>query len=149
MARYIDVDKLIDYITKNVVCTSKDSEECKEFMIVAMEFFTPTADVVPRAELDRLERLNADYAEIIRKQDDEISQLRKELLSKQNLEESFSKSVKVIEKRCLKTVEKAKTEVAREIFAEIEKFTYRYLNDADYSGGDMIYDIAELKEKYT
>ena len=41
------------------------------------------------------------------------------------------------------------TDVAEEIFAEIEKFTYRYLNDADYSGGDLIYDIAELKKKYT
>lgn len=41
------------------------------------------------------------------------------------------------------------SEVAREIFADIEKYTYRYLNDADYSGGDLIYDIAELKKKYT
>ena len=45
--------------------------------------------------------------------------------------------------------EKARREVAREIFEEIEKLTYRYLNDADYSGGDMIYDIAELKKKRT
>ena len=42
-----------------------------------------------------------------------------------------------------------KTEVAREIFAEIEKLIYRYLNDFDYSGGDMIYDLNELKNKYT
>lgn len=44
--------------------------------------------------------------------------------------------------------ENAKTNVAKEIFEEIDKITYRYLNDADYSGGDMIYDIAELKKKY-
>lgn len=43
----------------------------------------------------------------------------------------------------------AERKVAREIFEEIEKLTYRYLNDADYSGGDMIYDIAELKKKRT
>lgn len=43
----------------------------------------------------------------------------------------------------------AERKVAREIFDEIEKLTYRYLNDADYSGGDMIYDIAELKKKRT
>ena len=42
-----------------------------------------------------------------------------------------------------------KTEVAREIFEEIEKISLRYLNDADYSGGDMIYDLNELKDKYT
>ena len=39
-------------------------------------------------------------------------------------------------------------EVAMEIFADIEKFTYRYLNDVDYAGGDLIYDLAELKKKY-
>ena len=41
------------------------------------------------------------------------------------------------------------SDVAEKIFAEVEKFTYRYLNDADYSGGDLIYDLAELKKKYT
>ena len=42
-----------------------------------------------------------------------------------------------------------KTEVAREIFAEIDKITFRYLNDADYSDGDVAYDLDELKNKYT
>lgn len=42
-----------------------------------------------------------------------------------------------------------KTEVAREIFAEIEKITYRYLNCTIYSMGEMIYDLNELKNKYT
>ena len=41
-----------------------------------------------------------------------------------------------------------KSEVEK-IFEEIEKLTYRYINDADYSGGDMIYDIVELRKKYT
>ena len=40
------------------------------------------------------------------------------------------------------------SEVAREIFEEIDEIAYRYLNDADYSGGDMIYDLNELKKKY-
>lgn len=44
--------------------------------------------------------------------------------------------------------ENAKTEVATKIFEDIDRFIYRYLNDADYSGGDMIYDITELKNKY-
>ena len=47
-----------------------------------------------------------------------------------------------------KVIDNAKREVAKEIFEKIDEFTYRYLNDADYSGGDMIYDIAKLKEKY-
>lgn len=52
--------------------------------------------------------------------------------------------------RCRHAIcQEAKIEVARNIFEEIEKFTYRYLNDVDYAGGDIIYDIAELKKKYT
>ena len=35
------------------------------------------------------------------------------------------------------------------IFEKLEEFTYRYLNDNNYTGGDLIYDIAELKKKYT
>jgi hypothetical protein len=56
MARYIDVEKLIEYIDKNVVCTSDDSEECKQFMLehLAMEWFAPTADVAPRAEVAKI-----------------------------------------------------------------------------------------------
>ena len=48
MARCIDVEKLIEYIDKNVVCTSDDSEECKQFMLehLAMEWFAPTVDAV-------------------------------------------------------------------------------------------------------
>lgn len=60
------------------------------------------------------------YGEIIKKQDEEISQLRVELLKKEKLEESFNKSVKVIEKKALKTIAKAKTEFAREIFEGIK-----------------------------
>jgi hypothetical protein len=47
-----------------------------------------------------------------------------------------------------KVIDKAKSEVAKEIFKKIDKFSYRYLNDVDYSGGDLIYDITELKKKY-
>ena len=44
---------------------------------------------------------------------------------------------------------KYKTEVAREIFEEIDKITLKYLDDKEYSTGDMVYDITELKNKYT
>lgn len=45
-------------------------------------------------------------------------------------------------------LDEAENKVANNIFAEIDEFTYRYLNDADYAGGDLIYDIDELKKKY-
>jgi hypothetical protein len=41
------------------------------------------------------------------------------------------------------------SEVAREIFDDVDEIAYRYLNNADYSAGDMIYDLNELKKKYT
>lgn len=42
-----------------------------------------------------------------------------------------------------------RSEVAKKIFKELEKLTYRLLNDADYTIGDIVYDITELKNKYT
>lgn len=60
------------------------------------------------------------YAKIIKMQDEEISLLRGELLKKENLEESYNKSRKSIEKKYEKAIEKAKTELARKIFEEIE-----------------------------
>ncbi len=51
--------------------------------------------------------------------------------------------------RAIKKCYRKQSEVAREIFEEIEKLTYRYLNDDCYSGGDIIYDLSELKKKYT
>ena len=40
------------------------------------------------------------------------------------------------------------TDVAREIFAEIDKLVYRLLNDVRYIAGDLVWDINELKKKY-
>lgn len=39
-------------------------------------------------------------------------------------------------------------EMIKQIFEEIDEFVYRYMNDVNYSGGDIIYDLAELKKKY-
>ena len=36
-----------------------------------------------------------------------------------------------------------------EIFDKVDEIAYRYLNDTDYSAGDMIYDLNELKKEYT
>lgn len=42
-----------------------------------------------------------------------------------------------------------KKEVAREIFEEIEKLSREFMNNEHYIFGDMLWDIAELKKKYT
>ena len=40
------------------------------------------------------------------------------------------------------------SDVAREIFEEIDKLVYRLLNDVHYIAGDLVWDINELKKKY-
>lgn len=40
------------------------------------------------------------------------------------------------------------SEVARDIFEKINTITHKYLNDKDYSAGEMIYDLEQLREKY-
>lgn len=76
------------------------------------DFFKNKADVVPRAEVEKLKQAYANY--------EETSGLKQ-----------------------------AKAEVAREIFEEIEKLSHRFMNDEHYIFGDMVWDIAELKKKYT
>lgn len=48
-----------------------------------------------------------------------------------------------------RVLKQIKVEIAKEIFKELDKLTYRLLNDADYTMGDIVYDITELKNKYT
>lgn len=45
--------------------------------------------------------------------------------------------------------DEAVARTAKKIFEELDKLTYRLLNDADYTMGDIVYDITELKNKYT
>lgn len=41
------------------------------------------------------------------------------------------------------------SEVAEEIFEEIYKVEYKLMNNLNYSIGEAIYDLTELKKKYT
>ena len=45
-------------------------------------------------------------------------------------------------------VPRSESELAREIFAEIEPILNRYCKDYKYSIGDVLLDIAEAKKKY-
>ena len=81
--------------------------------------FQEAIDLINRqkAEIEKLEKENTVFGEIIKKQDDEISASRKDLLKRENLEESFSKSVKQFDKRLEKTVKLERAEAVKE-FAE-------------------------------
>ena len=75
-----------------------------------------------KAEIERLNGENKAFGEIIKKQDDEISVLRKDLLKREDLEKSFSKSVKQFDKKLAKTVKLERAEAYKE-FAERLKET--------------------------
>jgi ribosomal protein L33 len=48
MSRYIDADALIKKLTYDIVCLTKDGEECKQCIIdhIGKEWYAPTANVV-------------------------------------------------------------------------------------------------------
>lgn len=81
---------------------------------------------------------------------DVIEMLENDVVSKRTLD-VYMRLNSELEQELATTYDKldeAENKVANNIFEEIDEFTYRYLNDADYAGGDLIYDIAELKKKY-
>ena len=51
--------------------------------------------------------------------------------------------------KCDECRTKCANSVAKEIFEEIDRLIHKVLNDEHYIMGDMVYDIAELKKKYT
>ena len=48
----------------------------------------------------------------------------------------------------IEQIGKVKRDTVKEIFAEIDKITLKYLDDKEYSTGDMVYDLDKLKEEY-
>ena len=90
MARYIDAEKLAEYITTNYCknCDIYDGEKCRScLMDDALNFIETfqTADVAPKSEVEKLER-----------------------------------TVKYLEGVCESLPDKVKAEVSREIFDDIE-----------------------------
>ena len=128
MARYIDADKL----SKNLgnLDTGFTGIMPIEFVYTEDIDKAPTADVVPKSEVERLERICNSYA------------LQYGTVRDQQ-----------------KVIDKAKAEVAREIFEEIENIIennrYKsYLANSPFWGWSyrivgIINGIAELKKKYT
>ena len=49
----------------------------------------------------------------------------------------------------MQATEGRQSEIAKELFEDMYKLTYRLSNDEHYTIGDMIWDIDELKKKYT
>lgn len=143
MPRYIDVDLLIEILNKK----SKTDYEMGLYNHHALtkSFITlverqPTTDVVPKSEVDELAEEHSDL--IVEKDQlfDEVVRLRKAL---DEYEETSG-------------LKKAKSEVAMEIFEEIEKKSC-VISETNHSTGStrvVCYQISaekltEIKKKYT
>lgn len=129
MARYIDADaaekQIVDYYDAQLQSFPSSKGEEKRLLLGGINYGrnvvrdAPTADVVPKSEVERLERILNSYA----------------------LQYGTAKDQQAV-------IDKAKSEVAREIFEEIEK----ELDTFDGSWANTViatqYLIAELKKKY-
>ena len=149
MARYIDADKLAEYITTNYCknCDIYDGEKCNACpMNDALNYIETfqTADVVPKSEVDKLNKeldnLAEELSDLIVEKDklfDEVVRLRTVL---DEYEETSG-------------LKQAKAEVAREIFEEIDKILKssptEIMGRAYYYKCIVDEDFAELKKKYT
>ena len=140
MARYIDLEELERRIKEHIKPATLEEkaliEWCKDECI-RQAYCMPTADVVPKSEVEELIRENESLAKTV----NEASELIHKLRSK--VEESKTEVVPTVSK-----MEQVRLEVAREIFAEID----RAVENSEIEWG-TIYGvklcIAELKKKYT
>lgn len=104
------------------------------------DLFKSTADVAPRAEIDKLQEVNADLNESLRL----ASELNKDLQEKVDRWRFGLEAV--LEERA-----EDRAEVAREIFEEIEKHLFVIAPIEEFDGWARIQlaDIMRLKKKYT
>lgn len=141
MARYVDADKLLKSAVSKFKCVPlvgvlsyRNGEEC--FDGLSFEEFIneqPTADVAPRSEVEALEK--------------EIDRL-KNILAYYALQYGTVKSQQQV-------IDRAKSEVAREIFEEIERVHDEciYIDSVSNIGSLKVLKfermLEELKQKYT
>ena len=140
MARYIDADALIEFITKGLNNPDNTKAFGYDAIVILTEIeYAPTADVVPKSEVDRLQAEVKVLTEnsITSKYPCCVSCSRGLILTK-SLEE-YDKLLADIA-----------NEVAREIFEEIEKVMLDGAIGGKYPAKVINPDkYAELKKKYT
>lgn len=96
-------------------CRDCNCKECPCYKVIDGEMRCTEID--EKEILDLINRQKAEVEalyEINAKSDEEISELRKELLKRQNLEESFINSTKQFDKRLEKTVKLERAEAIKE-----------------------------------
>ena len=136
MPRYIDADKVMEEINRiggHNLC------EWETIGVKALIDRQPTADVVPKSEVERL--VDKWIGEENLTQDEKTLRLIEQLRDEAKRYERY-----YFNHEYDKLIAEAKAEVAREIFEEIEKYT-----ELSIVGGRLVYwnTLTELKKKYT
>ena len=133
MARYIDADKTLEFIKETNANYHWLLSQYSASWIYDFIESRPAADVVPKSEVEKLEN--------------EVERLT-------NILNSYALQYgTVIDKHIV--IERARDEVAREIFEEIEKLTFSFgygvRNDHTVAHTRTVDDdlLAKLKKKYT
>jgi hypothetical protein len=137
MARYIDADALLEKLKLQY------GEELGWQVTVNMSDVgmmiedAPTADVAPRAEVEKLQEVNADLNESLRL----AAEANKDLQAAVDRLRFNLKAV--LDERA-----EDKAVVAKEIFEEIEEIRGEFL-EGKITGADVIVKLFLLKKKYT
>ena len=126
---------------------SRNNQESGMCKICELEYFKDrlldarTADVIPKSEV---ERLNKELDELAEEHSDLIVEKDQlfDIAEKQKIE---IESLKIANEKMYSAIEETKAEVEREIFEEIEH--EMFICDPDYS--QLYHKFAELKKKYT
>lgn len=163
MARYIDADLLLAEIEDNTPLNFTDSESEVQAQFDFQVFkhmvgYQPTADVVPREACVDMHRAICKIQACIRTKYHSVSDLAiiddyykgqtVLLLMLEGFIANLVKEYEVNGSLHLDENEKPKSDVVREVFAEIDQLIAAYLNSPHYSIGEIAYDIEELKKKY-
>lgn len=122
MSRYIDADALIRVLNAKADMAMGTPKEVF-FSVAKMVDYLPAADVVPKREVEELIRENESLAKTV----NEASEFIRKLRSK---------------------VKKSKSDVAREIFEEIDVLVDDWKH-SHIQSIQFIAELAELKKKYT
>lgn len=116
-------------------CLDTSPLTCKDCsMFNATNSTMVCSKIVTKFALDLINRYEAENKVLYKinaKSDEEISELRKELLKKQNLKEGFSKIIKEFDKKLAKTVKLERAEAIKE-FAERLKRASRWREEDIY-----------------
>ena len=150
MAEYIDREQLLEQIEEPMNWTDSEAELQEQADYQAFKNMVenaPTEDVVPRSEVENLQKRIANQREEIerlRKHTHNIQQSRNHYKAKA---ESVGKQLHNVLQGYHNRIDQAKQEVAKQIFEEIEKIALTHI---DRYGRCIIdkNDLAELEKKY-